>query len=367
MHDARRFAMKPIVRAAFVFGMLMSFRRPAPSIGQQTVLRGDLPRRGFTLVELLVVIAIIGILIALLLPAVQAAREAARRSMCVNNLRQFGLALIAYHDTHGILPDAPSATPTADGLSFKPSNHLLLMPFFEQSPLRSTFDESASWRDQSPELAAAVVPFFLCPSSPGEPTHTYPLLGPQGMNVSSGDTYGMTHYVYSKGASDAWCVTGDVEDSLLGAFELGKTTRLRNVLDGTSKTVAMGEADTSYSLCHGSECETPIPEALATQVWISGEPGYDVLVSQGFVVASMYGSTIEPLNKNPVTDSSINTSGLSDCRTSEQGGPHSTSNFRSSHPGGGNFLRLDVSVEFVTDDTDASVYRSMSTISGLEP
>src|SRR5438874_4777366 len=91
-------------------------------------------RRGFTLVELLVVIAIIGVLVALLLPAVQAAREAARRSQCINNLRQIGLALHSHHDQFGVLPFARTGG-RPQSISWAP----LIMPFIEQNNLLTLF------------------------------------------------------------------------------------------------------------------------------------------------------------------------------------------------------------------------------------
>lgn len=324
-------------------------------------------RTAFTLIELLVVIAIIGVLVALLLPAVQAAREAARRSQCSNNLRQFGVALVNFHDAARSLPASPTAQPGPAGLVFEPSNHVLLMPFLEHLNLESAYDCSRSWRDQTPAIAAATPEVFYCPSSPSERTAAFPLLGLGGMNVASGDTYGLTHYVYSKGASDAWCLSGEVPDSRLGPFELNRQIAFRHVRDGTSRTIAMGEADTADSLCHGPNCTEPIPDSLAAQVWISGEPGYDVLVQQHFVVAGMYATTNQPMNKSPVTDSAIAVASLADCRSSDEGGPHSTSNFRSSHPGGCQFLLLDASARYLAETTDSAVYRAMSTIAGLEP
>ena len=296
----------------------------------------------FTLIELLISIAIIGALIAMFLPAVQAARESARRVTCINNLRQFGIGLTSYHDSLGELPSSPTAVPEETSLRFEPSNHVLLMPYFEEANLRNTYDSTKSWREQTPEIASTVVPLFVCPSSSDLPVHQFPLLGPLGMNVPSGEHYAVSHYVYSKGATDAWCINGGVDDSLRGPFELNKTTSLPQVTDGTSNTFAMGEGDTGFPVCHGVGCSAPLGGKLASQIWMSGEPGYDILVSQGFVVASLYASTNEPLNKTPVTDTAITLSAITDCKSSENGGLHSTSNFRSSHSGGANFLLLMV-------------------------
>lgn len=323
-------------------------------------------RRGFTLVELLVVIAILGVLIALLLPAVQAVRESARGTQCVNHLRQFGLALQNYHSSKGSLPNAPRAVPGAGGLDFSPSNHLLLLPFFEQASLAGIYDSKTTWSNQTPTVAQTVVQLFLCPSSTGEHTQTYALLGPDGFNFPSGDTYAVNHYVYSKGDTDAWCLSGEVDTLRRGAFELNRETKLCQVTDGTSHTFAMGEADTAWPICHGPGCNTPAGDHKAVQVWISGEPGYDVLVAQDFIVASAYASTVDPLNKSPVTNSAIALGGVTDCRSSDAGGPHSTSNFRSSHPAGANFLLLDGSVHFLLEDIELTAYRSLASIQGSE-
>jgi len=129
--------------------------------------RSSRRRTAFTLIELLVVIAIIAILVALLLPAVQQAREAARRSSCKNNLKQIGLALHNYHDTYSVLPMGNSSR-NGWGISWMPA----LLPYVEQSALYDKFDfglVNSGYSTQCNNLGAdarTLIPVFLCPSSP---------------------------------------------------------------------------------------------------------------------------------------------------------------------------------------------------------
>jgi len=124
--------------------------------------------RGFTLVELLVVLAVIGILVGLLLPAVQMAREAARRASCLNNLRQMGIGLHNYHDVHrtfppgGIEPRTP-ANPTGRQLAWS----LFLLPFVEQQPLHEQIDTGKAFDAPENAVAAAtILSVYICPSAP---------------------------------------------------------------------------------------------------------------------------------------------------------------------------------------------------------
>ena len=200
-------------------------------------------RRGFTLVELLVVIAIIGILIALLLPAVQAAREAARRSQCSNNLRQIGLALQNYHDTHKTFPPVAAYGVSDEtyfpGL-FEPSGpeaalmHTwisLILPYMEQQPLWDQTDFTQQAWGQA--IVGTVVPTLLCPSDDG-----------YGANPSGTHGIAVTHYIASEGWH--WWPGGVRPGGLPGKdyqniFSGSNTTSIFRITDGTSNTLAVAE------------------------------------------------------------------------------------------------------------------------------
>src|SRR5271170_4954855 len=132
-------------------------------------------RRGFTLIELLVVIAIIGLLIALLLPAVQAAREAARRSQCVNNLKQLGLAVQNYSDVNGALPPAAATGPEwSNNFSMKAR----VLPFLDQAALFNSLNMSYfQLAAQNATNLTTMVGTFLCPSDGNVPCGTYDVGG----------------------------------------------------------------------------------------------------------------------------------------------------------------------------------------------
>ena len=324
----------------------------------------------FTLIELLVVIAIIAVLIALLLPAVQSAREAARRTQCRNNLKQFGLALHGYHGSSRMFPIGVSSS--GDGLQVYANANAMLLPWFEQTALASLYNMELEWHSQSPAVASRVIPLFVCPSNSKTNPFEVPLLGTLGVPV--GTSFAATDYVYSRGACDAWCTALFQGQRLSGGgvFAPNFGARLRDIVDGSSNTIAMGEAvgGPGWPLCRGSGCTTPYSGAdgpvAANNAWALGPVSNSDLFSLGLVISSNWGSTIEPMNKRPVTDTMADLAALDDCRCSTTGGPHSTSNFRSDHSGGALFLLADGSVQFLSESIDTAVYQGLSTISGGE-
>jgi prepilin-type N-terminal cleavage/methylation domain-containing protein len=198
--------------------------------------------RAFTLIELLVVIAIIAILIALLLPAVQQAREAARRTQCKNNLKQLGLALHNYHDVHGRFPPTQVmvAYLGANNTNPVPRNHTwvsMLLPFLEQSALYTSINFNAPMFDpgtgafqtlpNGQTIVGQVIPGLQCPSDPG-------------FGGSVGISHGMSHTNYAGNMGWDWHFRGPHWAS--GVFQNGTPgTRLEEIKDGTSNTIALGE------------------------------------------------------------------------------------------------------------------------------
>ncbi len=312
-------------------------------------------RRAFTLVELLVVIAIIGVLVALLLPAIQAAREAARRANCVSNMKQFGIALLNYHDSLKSFP-CGALTDIANPGKVRASGHALMLPYFEEEGLKSLYNFDRPWYSQlcltvpSPatsnpsgiDVPATVIPVFVCPSNGGE----NPLVDEQlGTALSSGlvsdpdfaiyykngQQYGATTYAFCKGATDAWYFpayggrNNPPYFSERGMFDFNFQVAIRKVTDGTSKTMAMGEGAFGpnwqvANVTNGSAAPTsmgrmtpvtgPAGTRSSVMTWINAEPAFKMSGALGIYLYSVFGCTLEPLNKNPVTSAWVNDSAL---------------------------------------------------------
>jgi prepilin-type N-terminal cleavage/methylation domain-containing protein len=322
-------------------------------------------RRGFTLVELLVVIAIIGILIALLLPAVQAAREAARRSQCTNNLKQFGIALQNYHDVNNALPIRQGGTscygaPYHDGNCVRASAFVGLLPFMEQQPAYNII--SAGGYGAPPFGPATNIPWygweiqppsFLCPSDTRE--RPVPVPNP---TLGSG-TFGEVNYAFSHG--DTITANGQ-SSSNRGMFCYTKSTRISQITDGLSNTIAMSER-LRVNFGAGASKNASVRYGAATVSFVTGtfpqaSPGQCLSVASGGDYATP--SQVNGLFGTMWCDGPVRRCGFTtvlppnspSCVSSDNNGNYNGSGIispTSNHPGGVNGVMADASVRFITD------------------
>jgi len=305
-------------------------------------------RSGFTLVELLVVIAIIGVLVSLLLPAVQAAREAARRMRCGSNLRQLAVGLQNYHDSHQQFPPGGMSV---NNLSWR----CFILPFVEQGAIYEqmitygTFNRGEcrgyannEGTNRANLIATNRVDLFQCPSAAGLNTklsfsltdgrvthvsHYLGVAGPLGYNPATGQDYpGAFIGVLNYG--------GYALDGVLG---MNSTVRIKDIVDGTSKTLMLGEE------WNGS--------------------------ANAWTVGAFIGGTNDPITNNNVGTKSqgamknvrvaINTPYVNADVGNEAA-------FCSYHPGGSQFAFADASVTFISEDIDLILYKALCSMSGGE-
>jgi prepilin-type N-terminal cleavage/methylation domain-containing protein/prepilin-type processing-associated H-X9-DG protein len=293
-------------------------------------------RRGFTLVELLVVIAIIGVLVALLLPAVQAAREAARRMKCQNNLKQLGIGLHNYHDIHGRVPPAGihnQGSQSAGSSSWGPSWCVMLLPMIEQMTLHSQYDFSLIRTRDAPNdrVSAATVPVFLCPSDPPNPrpwVNTTP--------------HARGNYAGNAGPASAFSVT-EFPRGIRGAFcpPLYWGTAFREVTDGLSNTIFVGEI-----IAGREEGDSRGAWASPLGVFFSGTSGSSASPpSQPLLIN---GNALDDSRRDrPARCSAPNNDRNLRCIAD---GDRPTHSLRSRHPGGVQILLGDGSVRFVNNN-----------------
>jgi prepilin-type N-terminal cleavage/methylation domain-containing protein len=326
----------------------MERRRVSPKLAFRLCHRGRC--NAFTLVELLVVIAIIGILVALLLPAVQAAREAARKAQCQNNMRQLALASHEYHTAHGALPQATyyneTGHPLVGGLWT-----ILIMPHIEEQSLYDKFDLKVA----NPMIAAVNAPLlktvistFICPSDPAAQTPimtgrsiSHPGINPDValglwypacMGPTSTDTCVFCPLPKNSPTDpDSYCCQGwnygtrNPENNSVGMFgRFPKGFKFSQVTDGLSSTIMLGES---------------LPDQCV----------YNTAFAPNFPIA---GTTI-PLN-------TLNQSTL------VYGEHVRACGYKSRHPGGAHLAMGDASVHFISESIDYRLYNELGTRAGAE-
>ena len=301
-------------------------------------VRSSRDRGGFTLVELLVVIAIIGTLVGLLLPAVQAARESARRSTCINNMKQIGLALHNYHDANRVLPPAcsgsgPSGTGSGSGVIYGISFHVRILPYIEQNSLYQKADLNASYLStpyDSATFTNARIDTFLCPSSSvvrsqstevsgiGSTTHYVAVFGPRGQIPGSSPAVNYTTNLTSG--------QGDLASQ--GMLFYNSKVSFAKVTDGLSRTFACAELSWQDANCY--------------RYWVRG---------------------INLANNTPASGKNL----IYVMRST----PFSSGNFNdvsfgSQHPGGGVFGMGDAAIRFMDENVSLDVCRQMASRDGGE-
>ncbi len=314
--------------------------------------------QGFTLVELLVVIAIIGILVALLLPAVQAAREAARRSQCVNNLKQLGIAMQNYHDSYQSLPPGNvsccwgtwqmSILPfieeqvLADSYQFLPKN----AQFFENEYRYDALDLTTNPPIRNLEVSQSRLQAFTCPSDE-------PQVDEVGItNNNYAANYGNTNHIGTNyklpNFPDFVEYLGSPFtgiDSSITPGDTGIEVPFRKISDGLSKTLLVSEVIQGQSGDNRG------------RTWWGWSAGFEAFSSPN--------STEDDILQNEEADCNDETAPNPPC--SGPIGPNiMRAAARSRHPGGVNAVLCDASVHFVTDNVELSVWRAASTTQGEE-
>ena len=285
-------------------------------------------RAAFTLIELLVVIALIGILIALLLPAVQAAREAGRRTECSNNLKQIGLAVHTYHDTYFRLPPAWTNPTLANESAF---THIL--PYLEKASAYDLYDFAKGNSDPAnAKVVAQRINEFLCPSC--NFLRQVPIPGCDANNRAPGS------YAMCTGSDDPWASAVPHNGAIVyykPDDPRSTITRFASILDGTANTLLAGESHWGFN------------DYLFTSGPCLGQ------VRGGFT----YWSSPYPLSTAFTTRGSFNPQSMA-------GVSARLANFRSSHPHGVNMALVDGSVRFFKEMISATVLDAMATRQGGE-
>jgi prepilin-type N-terminal cleavage/methylation domain-containing protein/prepilin-type processing-associated H-X9-DG protein len=338
-------------------------------------------RAGFTLVELLVVLGVIALLMAILLPAVQNAREAARRIQCGSNLKQLGIAIHLYESAHSALPPSMALS----GIGNTPrwvggwGVNARILPFLEQAPLYNAINWSLSLSSPANStLPATVISVFVCPSDPGSLTYDDPVAG----------TTGVVSYGWCMGDWYVWSGFPSIPNS--AAFGPNWSRRLPEFSDGLDKTMLAAEVLSRQPQridCSGLSLSNDPgrwPPISSTIVPESAPPGMCTVTLAGHTQWA-YGGVDQTgmttaWGPNMLTNSSVGSNNtvlklqlgssanldLIGIREANGGPTYGAVTSRSNHPGGVNVLLGDGSVRFVKETTNRAVWRALSSIRGGE-
>lgn len=333
---------------------IASFGKTPKLHSQPRPRRHGTSRGGFTLIELLVVIAIIAVLIALLLPAVQQAREAARRSQCKNNLKQFALGVHMFHDTHNEFPYAVINRKEGDTTNTYHSGHIEILPYLEQDAVAQRWDPTKARNDSTDDdgdgftnqmLQGMKIPTFLCPSM------VLPTMR-LGSSSDQNENRGPCSYIFSGGTRnpnlhayttmiDPNAATIAFDGAIIPVWsKLGfsaaqanlEPTKMRDLTDGTSNTFMLGETTFRTKTSAGGPYGG---------IWAWGYVGYS------------HGTTMQKLNEKDANQVDILNS-------------PTYGTFRSEHVGGAHFAMGDGSVHFINENINFEMYQQLSTRAGSE-
>ena len=339
-------------------------------------------RRAFTLVELLVVIAIVGVLVAMMLPAVQQAREAARRSHCSNNLKQLGVALHNFEGIHKKLP--PGYSSRSIGTPPPPNRDpdtwdappgwgwgAYLLPYLEESAIDARIDfELPLWSPQFVDIIDDRIPTFLCPSVSGK-FEPFVVLDDSGAPLTIDGTQvqvARSHYVASHGQESCWgecgasttgvvftdiytsatetvTINGDASKVADGPFFRNSRTRFAKMTDGLSKTIFLGEHSSALS---EKTWVGVVPGAFTHPNFTSPENGPDAAATLVLIHAGPSGGELDITGFPIIHPINFPT--------------YHVGQMYAEHPGGGQICMGDGSVRFVDDTIDLILWAELSSI-----
>ncbi len=327
-------------------------------------------RTGFTLIELLVVIAIIGVLVALLLPAIQAARESARRSQCSNNMRQIGVAMITFHDARGRYPSAYETRPggamgerNAETGDAGPGWTCLfqILPFLEGTTAMEQFNLTLpAWHANNAEAAKQVIGTYLCPSVSNQ-TVSYEVRDEAGNRLAE---FSRATYVANAGQIAVWeRPEANLSRIANGPLFRDSALRMKDITDGTSRTIFMGEQTPSHS----------------DSTWVAIVLGAVTCPTEYYAHAHCEGAAPQinvhsgPDHFHEHDHDHDHEHGDGDDDHDDEGAIHPPNHSHgyvdqmvSDHPGGCNILFGDGSVRFISDEIEPHLWSAMSTRAGGE-